>query len=64
MNTLKNDILLRLEHIKSEASDIEITETSNAIMLSTYIHFDYIEVTVKKNKYYYQEQRINSEPVL
>ena len=49
MNTLKNDILLRLERIKSEASDIEITETSNAIMLSTYIHFDYIEVTVKKN---------------
>ena len=49
MNTLKNDIILRLEQIKREASDIEITETSDAVMLSTYIHFDYIEVTVKKN---------------
>lgn len=49
MNTLKSDILLRLERIKSEASDIEVTETSDAIMLSTYIHFGYIEVTVKKN---------------
>lgn len=50
INMLITEMVDKLTCLKEcGCNDIEITETSNAVMLSTYIHFDYIEVTVKKN---------------
>lgn len=50
INMLITEMVDKLTCLKeSGCNDIEITETSNSVMLSTYIHFDYIEVTVKKN---------------